>query len=254
MANGVETSGSPSAKANGKPKVVGVIPARGGSKGVKNKHLIEICGLPVLAHVIKAAQGAKNLDEVVVCTEDDRIAELAQKCGVPVLRRPDEMATDTAPIDPTLRHTIRKFAEAGNPIDVLVWMQGNVPTLRSEVIDATVKLLLDNDAATSAQTVVPFKIPPQWAWRLDGTRLHQLEGVYEYKVRRQDMTPAFHLDGAVMALRRDVLMNTEGQQGQVYFGDHRLAIVQDELDSVEIDDAMDVLVCGVVLEQRLKSA
>ncbi len=234
--------------------VVGVIPARGGSKGIARKNVLLIQDKPVIGYVIEAALAAATLDHVVVSTDDTEIASVAESYGVSVIMRPMEFATDAAPIDPTLRHVVQTLEADGLNVDLIVWLQANVPTTRAEVIDRAVQLVRRNPDASSAQTVIPYRIPPQWAWRLDGDHMVPLEGCYSYTVRRQESPPSYHLDGSVNVLRRDVLMNTEGQIGQAYFGENRLAIVLDSKESVEIDEPLDLEFCRFLFSRAEQKA
>ena len=76
--------------------IIGLIPARGGSKGVPNKNIRVICGKPLIVWTIEKAKSSRLLDRVVVSTDSDKIAEIAMKAGAEVLKRPDYLATDTA--------------------------------------------------------------------------------------------------------------------------------------------------------------
>ena len=226
--------------------VLGVIPARGGSKGLPRKNVLPLLGKPVIAYTIEAALEAKHLNHVVVSTDDDEIASVAAACGVEVVRRPAELATDDIAIDPALRHALREVEASRGRVEVLVWLQANVPTTRPEIVDAVVEKFLAT-RPSCVQTVVPYRAPPQWAWRIDGDRMAPLEGVYSYSTRRQDVVPAYHPDGAVIAIDRDVLMAAEGKPPPAYLGSDRRAVVQDAKYSIEIDEPGDVYFCEVAI-------
>jgi CMP-N,N'-diacetyllegionaminic acid synthase len=234
-------------------KVLGIIPARGGSKGVPGKNVRPLLGKPLMGYVIEAALAARRFDRVVISTDADDIAALAHRYDIEAIRRPAEYANDTAPIDLALRHATAEAEKTDGRYDVVVWMQANVPTTRTSVIDEVVDTMLAGNA-DSVATVCPYDVPVQWAWRLDGDRMVPLEGVYSYTVLRQDQKAAYHLDGAVNAFRRDILMGTAGQPGQAYFGNDRRAVVQKREDSVEIDDEFDLLVAETILRRRHEQA
>lgn len=231
-----------------------IIPARGGSKGMVKKNIADLLGRPVISYVIEAAQRAECLDRTVVSTDDPDIAAVARACGATVIDRPAEFATDTAPIDPALRHAVRVCeAEAAAQYDVVVWLQANVPTTRGNVIDQAVTRLLET-SAHSVATVVQFRKPPQWGWRLEGDRMSRMEGLYRYTVLRQQTVPVYHYDGSVIAMDRHILMNSEGLADQAYMGTDRRCIVLDHFDSVEIDEPFDMLVAEAVLRRRQGAA
>jgi CMP-N,N'-diacetyllegionaminic acid synthase len=230
-------------------RIVGIIPARGGSKGVPRKNVLPILGKPVITWTIEAALRASRLTEVVVSTDDAEIKNVAQRSGIRVIDRPPELATDTSAIDPSLRHAVRVVESDGRRVDVAVWIQANVPTVRNDIIDAVIECLIAS-GGTSCQTVVPYRVPPQWAWRIEGNRLIELEGVYAYTTRRQDVAQAYHPDGSVNAILRDVLMNAEGAPPPAYLGRDRRAVIQSHLDGVEIDSFEELALCEWVLSRR----
>lgn len=103
-------------------KTLGLIPARGGSKGVPRKNIREICGKPLIAWTIEAALAAKGLDRVVVSTEDEEIAAVARRYGADVLLRPPELATDTASTQDVMVHALQNL-----PAETLVLLQPTSP-------------------------------------------------------------------------------------------------------------------------------
>jgi CMP-N-acetylneuraminic acid synthetase len=230
--------------------VLCIIPARGGSKRVPQKNTLQLLGKPIMGYVIEAAKAASRIDRIVVSTEDEGIAAVGRDFGVEIVDRPAEYAADTSPIDPALRHAVRHCEKSGERYEAVVWLQANVPTTRPETIDAAIERLLSTDAESVA-TVLPYDKPIQWAWRLDGDdRMTRLEGVYRYVVRHQDSVIAYHYDGAVIAMRRDVLMDTEGQPNQAYMGERRRCIIQSRHDSVEIDHSFDLMLAETILRYR----
>jgi CMP-N,N'-diacetyllegionaminic acid synthase len=233
-------------------KTLGIIPARGGSKGVPGKNVTPLLDKPLMGWVIEAAQQATCFDRLIVSTDSVEIASVAENYSIDVIKRPADFATDTAPIDLALRHATAEAEQSDGRYDIVVWMQANVPTTTTNVIHEVVQSIIDGNA-DSVATVCPYEVPPQWAWQVNGGRMLPLEGVYSYSVLRQAKIQAYHLDGAVNAFRRDILMSTEGQPGQAYFGNDRGAIIQDRNDSVEIDDPFDLVIAEAILRNRAQS-
>ena len=89
--------------------IIGLIPARGGSKGVPNKNIKTICGKPLIVWTIEKAKRSRLLDKVIVSTDSDAIAEIAQKAGAEILKRPDYLATDTASTQDVMVHALQSF-------------------------------------------------------------------------------------------------------------------------------------------------
>jgi CMP-N,N'-diacetyllegionaminic acid synthase len=231
--------------------VLAVIPARGGSKGIPRKNVLPIGGKPLIAYTLEDAIAAKSLDCVVVTTDDEEIAAVARSAGVQVVMRPAEYATDEAPIELALRHAVEDVERRGIRVAVVVWLSANNPLRADGVIDAAVQKLFDT-GADSVQTVVGYRKPIEWALRLDGDRLFPRD-TYEFISRRQDCEPAYHLDGAVVVMRRDNLMRPDdGSLGYPWFyGKDRRAVLHPPEFGVDVDDEFDRLWVEFVLERVL---
>ncbi len=214
-----------------------VIPARGGSKGLKNKNIKPFLGRPLLYYTIKAAQESRLIDTIAVSTDCPRIARVARSCGVPVIPRPKEYATDHAPIELALQHAVEYVrATRGYKPDIVVWLQPNLPLRKKGQIDAVLKQMIQKhaDAAATVYAVDRF---PQWMKLMDahGFLTPFMPVAVEY--RRQDMPPLYLLDGAVIAMKTQALANSVGEKGpHKYLGKKTVGVVQDKRYSVEIDD------------------
>jgi len=222
-------------------KVLVVIPARGGSKGVPEKNVALLMGKPLIGYTIEAARKASLADRICVSTEDAKIAGVSRDYGVQVIPRPPDLAADTAPIEWALRHAVRYLAEKeGYSPDIVVWLQANVPIRKDGQIDAVIRKLVDT-GADSAITVTPVTERPEWMKKLvDGDRVVHMSQSKGF--RRQDYAETFYLaDGAVIATRTDVLMATEGLSGMhVFMGEDIRAIVEEARFAIEIDDPFDM--------------
>ncbi len=227
--------------------IIGVVPARGGSKGLPGKNTKLIRGKPMITHVIEAALKAKRLDRVIVSTDADYIATVAEAAGVEVIRRPDDISGDTAPIEASLRQVIRQLeAEHGVKTDVAVLMQANVPIRPDGVIDEVVDKLLNSDYDS---VVTGFRINqrPEWMKRLENGKLAPYTDCKDF--RRQLLPTLYLLDGAVMAVRASVLFATEGRTGvHVYLGDNVGFVEQDRLYAMDVDSEEDFRMVEIAME------
>lgn len=125
-------------------KVLGLIPARGGSKGIKNKNVINLAGKPLIVYAIVALKKSKAVDKIVCTTDSELIAETAKKYGaeVPFLR-PKELAQDFSPVYPALAHAVRKLEKLQNyKPDYIVMIQPTSPLVQPEQISAAVKMAI----------------------------------------------------------------------------------------------------------------
>jgi len=214
-------------------EVLGLIPARGGSKGIPRKNLAPVAGKSLLAWTLEAAHGAEKLTQVVVSTDDDEIAAAAE---ADVLRRPGELATDDTPMLDVIRHAIEEL----HP-DVVVVLQPTSPLRRSEHVDGAVLVLLETGADAVVSVVeVPHHYTPEALMDLVDGRL-----VARGTTRsRQEKEPVYARNGpAVLALRADRVGR------DLYEGDCR-AYVMDQRSSLDVDTPFDLELADLLLRSR----
>ena len=185
-----------------------IIPARGGSKGLKDKNIKPFFRKPLIKYTIEAAFESKMINKIVVSTDDEKIAKVARKYKTQVVKRPKKYATDSAPIEYALRHAVKYLEKKeGYLPGVVVWLQANVPIRKKGQIDRVIKKLLSSNA-DSAVTVYAVDQFPQWMKRMDkkgflSPLFHDFK-----KYRRQDVEEMYLLDGAIVAIKRKVLMKS----------------------------------------------
>jgi CMP-N-acetylneuraminic acid synthetase len=214
-------------------KVLGIITARGGSKGIPRKNIRPLCGKPLLAYTAEAALSARLLSSIVLSTEDDEIAAVGQACGLRVpFMRPLELAGDRVPSLPVVQHAVRWLSEHGELYDAVCLLQPTNPLRKAEHIDACLELLQNKNAdAVVSVLPVPHEYNPHWVYFQDDTgALHISTGEAQPIPRRQDLPPAFHRDGSVYVTTRDVLMERNS-----LFGDRLVGYPMDPAHSVNID-------------------
>ena len=213
--------------------VLGLIPARGGSKGIPRKNLASVAGKPLLAWTVGAARASRELTRVVVSTDDDEIAAAA---GVDVLRRPGELAADETPMLDVIRHAIDELAP-----DVLVLLQPTSPLRRAEHVDAAVRLLIESGADSVVSVVeVPHRYRPEALMDVVDARI-----VPRGEARaRQAKELVYARNGpAVLALRA-------GRLGaDLYAGDCRPFLMA-ERDSLDVDEPFDLELAELLLRAR----
>ena len=172
--------------------VLTIIPARGGSKDIKDKNIAPLLGKPIIAYTIEAALESKLTDKIVVSTEDKKIAEVSRKYGIQVIDRPAKYATDTAPIEWALRHAVR-YLELKEKYfaDIVVWLQANVPIRKKGQIDNVIRKLIDTNA-DSVITVTQVTQRPEFMKKMvKRDRIIHLAKPKKY--RRQDYTKPLYV-------------------------------------------------------------
>ena len=178
----------------GTRKVLALIPARGGSKGLTDKNLLQVNGRPLLAWTIDAARGAQSVDRVVLSSDDERIiaAARAHGCDVP-FRRPAELATDQATSIDVVLHAL----DALPGHDVVVLLQPTSPLRTAADIDAACRIF-ETSSAPACVSVCTVEQSPYWMYRMDDQgRLSPLIDTRARLARRQDLPPVFIPNGAV---------------------------------------------------------
>lgn len=221
-------------------KVLGLIPARGGSKGVPNKNIRDLDGKPLIAHTIEAGQKASSIDTVVVSTDDDEIATVAEQYGarVPFIR-PDHLATDQAPTAPVIKHAVEYLREQGEKYSTFVLLQPTSPLRTKKHIDEAHSQYdrSDVDSLISAYPTYDtrWQQTPEGAKKLNYT---------EAGKRRQDREPEYVINGAVYVTDVAKFMETEdtitGKTG-IY--------EMSERESVDIDTPFDLWLAEQILSE-----
>jgi CMP-N,N'-diacetyllegionaminic acid synthase len=209
--------------------IIGLIPARGGSKGLPRKNILEIAGKPLIAWTIEAAQAATSLDRFSVSTEDEEIADVARAWGAEVLERPLELATDIATSLSVWQHALE-----AHPADVLVNLYPTSPVRDHGLIDATILQFTEQEPSCLATGYTCHFMP-------FGTTD---DGLNE-RMRRQDVDGFFHDDGNVYVA--DAAMVRGGLQ----YGDRLAHFPTSRECNIEIDDEFDFWMAERILERRL---
>ncbi|MGD9123516.1 MAG: acylneuraminate cytidylyltransferase family protein [Desulfarculaceae bacterium] len=229
--------------------VLGLIPARGGSRGFPQKNLALLAGRPLISHTIGAARSSRSLTRVVVSTDNDKIARAAKEAGaeVPFLR-PPELATDTATALEVIRHAVEYFeAEGWNP-EAIVYLQPTSPLRRVHHIDQAVDTLWQKEADSVVSVVeLPHNFSPLSVMTLDEQGfLKPYDPGGASVLRRQDKPRLWARNGpAVLALRRETVMELN-----TLYGPKTLPLVMDQWDSIDIDSSDDLAMAEWALSRR----
>jgi CMP-N-acetylneuraminic acid synthetase len=202
-------------------RVLGLVPARGGSKGVPRKNIKPLGGKPLLAWTAEAALGSKQLARVVLTTDDEEIAEVGRAVGLDVpFLRPADLAGDKVPTLPVVQHAVRWLEERGDRFDAICLLQPTNPLRTTATIDGCIELFERTGADSLVTTLrVPAEYNPHWVYfeQPDGG-LQLATGEATPIPRRQDLPAAFHREGSVYLTRRDILVNLSTLYGSRVVG------------------------------------
>lgn len=212
------------------PTVFAVIPARGGSKGVPGKNLAPVGGIPLVVRAIRACQAATLVTEVAVSTDDEGIAAVAAAAGATVIRRPAELANDTASSEAALVHALQERYGDGPRADVLLFVQCTSPFITADEIDQAVAAITTG-GADSAFTATAFH---GFVWREDGSA-YGVNHDQRTRPRRQERPKEYLETGAAYAMRTAGFL----EAGHRFFG-VIAAIETDPNRVLEIDEPSDL--------------
>lgn len=219
--------------------VLGIVTARGGSKGIPGKNIKLLAGKPLIQYTAESALNAKRLSAVVLSTDDEAIANVGRQVGLEVpFLRPPELAQDDTPTLPVLRHVVTTLEEQGRRYDAFCLLQPTNPLRTSQEIDSAIDLL-EQTGVDSVITVlpVPAEYNPHWVFFPDqdqSGRLRLSTGEKTIIPRRQLLPPAYHRSGSVYVMRRSTLI----EQNSLY-GESIAGLVTDISRHVNIDDHED---------------
>lgn len=179
-------------------RLLGVVPARGGSKRLPRKNVLPLGGKPLIAWTIDAARASGVLTDVLVSTDDEEIAAAAREAGalVPWLR-PNHLATDTATSAEVLRHALAWYEAERGEVDGVMLLQPTSPFRSAASIRAAASLFETQSGGAAVVSVSPAAQHPMWCFTLEAGELRPLHGWEALQQRSQDLPPAFALNGAI---------------------------------------------------------
>ena len=198
-------------------EILGIVTARGGSKGLPRKNIHPLCGKPLLQYTAEAALKAKRLTRVILSTEDEEIAAVGRRCGLEVpFMRPPELARDDTPHVPVLQDAVRRMEQAGKTVDAILTLQPTNPLRLPSDIDGAIELL----ERTGADSVISFvavgeKHPARMKFIGEDGRVVDPPFAEKFEgQRRQDLPVLYLREGSIYLTRRDVLMKHNSIKGR----------------------------------------
>ena len=207
----------------GKPEVLAIIPARGGSKGIPRKNIKSFAGYPLIAYSIAAGLQSELTTRVIVSTDDEEIAEVARKWGAqtPFLR-PAEFAADNTLDLPVFQHALTWLKKHENYVpDIVVQLRPTSPGRPVGMVDEAIRLLMNHPEADSVRGVVPADENPHKMWRVDTETglmhgLLKVDGIDEpYNAPRQKLPPVYWQTGHIDAIRPErTFMASDSMSGK----------------------------------------
>jgi len=224
-----------------KPKIISIIPARGGSKGVPRKNVRLLTGKPLIAYSIEASLNSNLIDRTIVSTEDAEIAEIAKKYGAEVIERPAGLATDTAKTELVMQHVIKVLEKQGYSPDLIVLLQPTSPLREKDDIDNAIKTLLK---AKADSLVSVYDFFPYFLWEKKGKFAKPTNYNPKKRPRRQDKK-VYRENGSIFITKRDILVKENCRLG----GKITMYIMPEE-NSFDIDTEFDFWLVEQIIKNK----
>lgn len=216
-----------------------IIPARGGSKRLPRKNVLDLCGKPLIAWSIEAGLKNNYIDKVVVTSDDDEILDISKKCGAEIIRRPDELASDTATTFDAIKHTIDNLEK----YDYIVLLQPTSPLRDEKHIDEAIELLKEKNADAIIGVCV-MDHSPLWSNTLDESL--SMSNFLKEEVlnkRSQDLDKYYRINGAIYICKTERLLDEKS----FFIKDKIFAYIMDKKNSIDIDEEIDFEIAKVLL-------
>lgn len=220
-----------------------IIPARGGSKRLPHKNILDLAGKPLIAWSIEAALSSKYIDEIVVSSDDTSILEIATRYGIKTIKRPDILSSDTASSFDAVKHTI----ENSDHYDYIVLLQPTSPLRKGIHIDEAIELL-DSKNADAVISVCETDHSPLWSNTLpsNGSLMGFIRDEVKNK-RSQDLETFYRLNGAIYLCNTKMLLN----QKSFFIDTNIYAYIMDKKTSIDIDETIDFLFAETILREDI---
>ncbi len=219
-----------------------IIPARGGSKRIPGKNLLNLQGKPLIAHSIEQAKNSQLTGRVIVSTDDKEIAKVSVKYGAEVFERPAALASDTATSEDALLNVLDSISERQEALpELIVFLQCTSPLRKPDDIDNAINTLLEKEADSLFSAFVFNK----YIWRIKNGIPEPVNYDYNKRWREQDFPVQYQENGSIYVLKPWVLKDLKNRLGGT------IAVYEmDPLDSFQIDTPEDIELCECIL--RLK--
>jgi len=224
-------------------KVLAIIPARGGSKGVPRKNLRHVGGKPLIGWAIEASHASKYIDRTIISSEDSEILEVARSygCEVPFIR-PAELSQDDTPGMAPILHAIDQLPG----YDLVVVLQPTSPLRSTEEIDAAIALCISKNAASCVSVTYADK-HPLWMYQMTEDHLiHPIIAGQSMITRRQDLPDAYILNGAVYVATTNHLLLHKN-----FLTEDTIGFVMPKESSIDVDTELDLFIVDSIIKRNV---
>ncbi|MCR5701969.1 MAG: acylneuraminate cytidylyltransferase family protein [Lachnospiraceae bacterium] len=227
-------------------KILALIPARGGSKGIPNKNITNLAGKPLIAYSILAAKNSRYIDDIVVSTDSEKIAQVSNEYGAttPFLR-PAELASDTSKTIDCVIHAINFLRNNGQTYDYVILLQPTQPIRKACHIDEAIETII-NSSYDSLVSICPTSEHPILMRTLNSEGTLQSILPISSTVRRQDFTTVYKVNGSIYINRINNNLNENTS-----LNDNKMPYLMDKKYSIDIDTPEDLIKAEEILKNEV---
>ncbi len=232
-------------------KLIAIIPARAGSKGVPNKNKLVVAGKPLIGHILTAAQEVEGIERILVSTEDSELADIGRKYGAEIVfTRPPELAQDNVSIIDVLVHAVSELTERGFDFDGILSLQPTAPLLSSQNIQKAVSVWRDTgcDSVFTLREVEhnhPYRVQNVQ----DDGKVNPLFPEGQSYLQRQDLPKFYCNTGGLYLRRRELLQSWSGTD--FCLGNDQRGVVVSQQEALNIDTVLDLEIFRAIAERGL---
>lgn len=225
-----------------KNKYLAIIPARGGSKRLPRKNVLNLCGKPLISYSIEAGLKSKYIDKVIVSSDDEEILNISSKLRAETIKRPDELSSDTATTFDAIKHTIDNVEK----YDYVVLLQPTSPLRNEKHIDEAIEFL-EEKKASAIISVCEVEHSPLWSNTLpkNGSMNNFLKEEVLNK-RSQDLEKYYRLNGAIYICRTDLLL----KEKSFFLKEDIFAYIMAKKYSIDIDEDIDFKIAEIFMKEK----
>jgi len=217
-----------------------IVPARGGSKRLPRKNILDLNGKPLIAYSIEAGLQSKYIDKVIVTSDDEEILNISKEFGADIIKRPDELASDTATSFDAIKHTIENV----DKYDYIILLQPTSPLRSAVQIDEAIELFKTKEA-NAVVSVCEMDHSPLWSNTLPQDA--SMQGFLRDEVlnkRSQDLEKYYRLNGAIYICKTDKLL----EEKSFFLKENIFAYVMDRESSIDIDEEIDFKIAEALIQ------
>ncbi len=228
--------------------IICLIPARGGSKGIKKKNIKEINGKPLISWTIKEAKKSKYIDSIYISSEDEQILDISRQLGVKVIQRDETLALDTTSSMDVVIDFIKQLKRKNISYKHLLLLQCTSPLRKVNHIDEAIEIYLNNlDKYDSLISIVEQDKHPYLSRKINNNGM--LENFIEFDkniyYRRQNYPKVYHINGAIYIAKVDIIMKEKTFETKKTYG-----YIMDKVSSIDIDDEIDFKMAEWLLKEN----